>query len=277
MIINPIDSYKTNAGNWLRKIAFYYKRSLLKTNKNGSSNVYFATLHKCGSQWMKEVFSDARVRGITGLEVYPQHHYDINDFHMSFPSRSLVPGLYMDYPLYDVFIDKPKHYKTIFLYRDPRDLVVSWYWSSKETHGLNRGVRINRERLNQMSLDEGLLYAIAYLTPRFAELRSWYEMGGKDKHVKLIKFEELTAYPEDGLKDIFNFLGYEIDDSLINDIVSDYSKNRMREKDMKKTSDSKQSHYRKVGSSHEGMFKDFHYKKFYDVTGNLIDVLGYKK
>src|SRR3989339_1973072 len=141
MIFNSIDSYKTNIGSVVRRARFQFNKALLLSGgKVALDNIYFATVHKCGSQWINAFFSDRRVQEITRLAVYPQHHYDINDFRMRFPLRAFVPGLYVDYPLYDVFIDKPHAYKAFFVYRDPRDMVVSWYWSAKESHGINRGV-----------------------------------------------------------------------------------------------------------------------------------------
>lgn len=277
MIINPIDSNRTNIGSLVRKAKFYYNRALLQKSKAELCNIYFATVHKCGSQWVNAVFSDKRISEITKLAVYPQHHYDINDFRMQFPRRAFIAGLYIDYPLYDVFINKPELYKSFFVYRDPRDLVVSWYWSAKETHGLNRGVRINRERLNALSQDDGLLYAINYLIPKFAAIRSWLELGGNDSNVRLIKFEELMTHPEHTLTELLHFFGYEVSDKIIKEVAADYSKDKMREKDVKGKINSSVSHYRKMPSTHKGMFKEVHYQKFYEVTGNLVESLGYTK
>jgi len=41
----------------------------------------------------------------------------------------------MSYDLYEE-IQKPERYRTIYVQRDPRDVIVSWYWSMLETHVL---------------------------------------------------------------------------------------------------------------------------------------------
>jgi len=277
MIFNPIDTYKSNIGGIVRRARFYLNRALLLPRGGAAlDNIYCATVQKCGSQWINAVFSDERIRQTTKLAVYPQHHYDINDFRMKFPQGAFVPGLYIDYPLYDVFIDKPRAYKTFFVYRDPRDMAVSWYWSVKESHGINRGVSINRQRLNGMSEEEGLLYTINYLAPKFAAIRTWIELGEKDERVKLVRFEDLVAHPADVLFELFGFFGYEVEKSLIEEIAADYSKEKMRERESNRRTSVGESHYRKKSSSHKDMFNQRHYDLFRGVAGDLVERLGYK-
>lgn len=187
MIYNPIESYKENLRVNLRTAKFYLdKAGLFGTYSNRLDNIYYATSQKCGSQWISALFSDKRVRQLTGLAVYPQHHYDINDFRMRFPLGAFVPGLYVDYNLYDLFIQKPSSYKTFYIYRNPMDIVVSYYWSFKETHAPNSGVNILRQKLNSLTQDEGLLYLINFLGPKFAAIRSWVELGKNDPNVMII-------------------------------------------------------------------------------------------
>ena len=279
MIFNPINKLSTNLGGLVRLTKFYTKRLQLGFSKNPNTlaNIYFATVHKSGSQWINALFSDKRIQRITGLPIYPQHHYDINDFRLSFPRNAFVSGLYIDYPLYDVFIDKSEQYRTLFIYRDPRDMVVSWYFSAKLTHSANRGVIINRKRLCALTEDEGIYYCINYLAPRFAAIRTWVELGAKDKNVTIVKFEDFVARPAEILTNLLVSFGYEFDCSVIRDVVEDYSKDKMRSRSLKHGPGSSESHYRQISSSHLDFFNEQHYASFYGITGDLIERLGYKR
>lgn len=94
MLFNPINSFKTNLGNMYRIVQFYLSKITCKKRSDGVSNIYFVTVHKCGSQWIKDIFSDKKNRMATGMSVYPQHHYDINEFKVKFPRNTFIPGLY---------------------------------------------------------------------------------------------------------------------------------------------------------------------------------------
>ena len=276
MIYNPIESPRVNLMTNVRKAKFYIDRARIYSGAATKlENIYLCSVQKTGSQWLNAIFSDEKVQKKTRLPLYPQHHYDINDFRLQFPTGAVIPGLYVDYNLYDLFIEKPSSYKTIYVFRDPRNLAVSWYWSAKETHALNQGIVILRERLNCMSQEDGLLYAINFLAPKYAAMRTWFEFGNKDPNVMLIKFEDLVAQTEQTLSAIFKFMGYEFDNAIINNLASDYSKEKMRNKDMMFRPDGSESHYRKHSSKYQEVFTSVHYKAMADVSGNLVELLGY--
>jgi hypothetical protein len=51
----------------------------------------------------------------------------------------------------------------------------------------------------------------------------------------------------------------------------------MREKDLNKRLDNSESHYKKQNSDWREVFTKNHEDLFYQITGNLIDILGYKR
>ncbi len=53
----------------------------------------------------------------------------------------------------------------------------------------------------------------------------------------------------------------------------------MREKDIQKRRGvvEETSHYRITSSNYKDIFKPHHYQLFYNLTGDLIDVLGYER
>ncbi|MCF8096137.1 MAG: sulfotransferase domain-containing protein [Desulfobacteraceae bacterium] len=238
-------------------------------------NIYFATIQKSGSQYIKQVFSDKRIQYYTKLLTYPQHRYEWDEFHKKFPKGTFVPGLYMSYDLYEE-IEKPKSYKTFYVMRDPRNIVVSWYYSMMKTHKLMGKVGRYRKELQKLSFKEGLHYCIDALSIKFMAMRTW-KNNENDPAVLILKFEDLKENPYSEFLRIFEHCGINIPHEVLKSVLSDYTKDKMREKDLANRVDITESHYRKTESKHQEVFEADHYKHFYQVTGNLVEILGYEK
>ena len=237
-------------------------------------NIYHATVQKAGSLWVRRVFNDPRVKKITGLSTFPQYRYEWDEFHKSFPVYSFIPGLYISYDLYEE-IEKPEKYKTFFVMRDPRDIVVSWYYSMLKTHILMGKVGKYRNVLQSTNYDDGIIYCIKTLALKFAGMRTWM-YNQDDSKVLIIKFEELTENPVAGFKKIFHHCETDIPDTVLKRVLDDYTKSKLRENDLKKREDQTESHYRREKSTHKTGFTDKHLELFYAINGDLLNVLGYE-
>jgi len=247
------------------------------THDHTLDHLFIAGMQKTGSQWLSQFFDDARIRKYTKLLKYPQHNYDAHEFHTKFPRYTFVPGLYIVYHEYWLLVKKHSNSKTIYIKRDPRDIVVSWYHSMLKTHEISPPIKIIRDDLSRLSLEEGISYCIQFLSYKLNGMRSWTELSGNDKNIHIVKFEDLTTRPNEEFKSIFMFLNIGIPDYLIEEMTTDYSKDRMRQKDLHKRKDTSESHYRTKGSHHSDVFTDEHYAMFYESTGNLVEALGYSK
>lgn len=237
-------------------------------------NLYLATVQKCGSQWMSAIFNDIRMKRITGLVRMPQRFYEYGQHVSRFPKGFFVPGLYVSYQAFESFIEKPKNYRVIYVYRDPRDLVVSDYYSTLKTHANNAVVKTMRTRLEGMSKEDGLAYIMRY-NDKFSYMRSWIELSGNDKNVMHVKFEEITSRPVEVFGRIMEHCGITVETHVLASILSEYEKDKMRQRDLARRNDKTESHYRFEASSHEREFSEMHYKLFRDITGDLLEVLGY--
>ena len=235
-------------------------------------NVYHAAIQRTGSQWLKAIFSDARIRGASGLAVQPQRRYEWDAFQKSFPPYTYVPGLYISYGAYEE-ISKPRNYATIYVYRDPRDVVVSWYHSMLESHSPMGKVPAHRRRLRSLSFEEGLAYSIRVLQLKMSFLWSWY-LNREDDRVLFVQFEELVERPEEQFSRIFRHCGIDVPSSLLGEVLEDYTKRKMRKRDMQRRS-GETSHYREGGSSWEEAFAESHARLFRDLNGRLVEALGY--
>jgi hypothetical protein len=239
----------------------------------GLDNIYHACIQRAGSQWIKSIFSDKRVRNLTGLSVHPQFNYDSGEFKFSFPKYTFVPCLYISYDLYDL-IQKPSNYKTLYILRDPRDLIVSWYYSTKYTHNISGRVAERRRYLNSVTRSKGLEYAIKRWQLKLSKVREWW-INKNDNDIKLVKFEDITNDPEEVFFNIFTEWGYEISKNTVSQILSDYTKEKMRERDISGRR-GERSKYRENKVGWEEMFEVKHRDLFKRLNGNLVEDLGYK-
>jgi len=223
---------------------------------------------------VKAVFADPLVAERSGMAVHPQFRYEMGEFKKRFPKYTFVPGLYIPYSLYKE-IEKPDNYKTIYIYRDPRDIVVSWYYSMKETHYPMGSVPAHRRLLSGMTEGEGIEYCIRHLQWKFSFLRQWLQHQD-DPQVYFCRFEALTENPSDQWENIFEHCKIDMSSREVSHLVSRYSKEKMRKKDLKERQDNK-SHYRKDKKSWKNIFNKKHKEIFKKVNGNILEVSGYEK
>lgn len=254
-----------------------WARSLTKVSSKGEptvTNVYHACVQKTGSQWIGSVFRDRRIRRISGLEPFPQFRYEWGEFRRKFPKHTFVPGLYISRQLYEE-IEKPEEYRTIYVIRDPRDIVVSWYYSMLDSHRLMGKVFEHRRNLRSLNRDEGLAYCIRNFHLKLAFMRGW-AYAQDDPRTVFVRLEDLSNNPVGGFMKIMNHCEISIRRWKLEEILSSYTRDKMRQRDLEVRDDSERSHYRAKPSDWRQLFTDRHRELFRDVTGDLVELLGYE-
>ncbi|MGB3492757.1 MAG: methyltransferase domain-containing protein [Elainellaceae cyanobacterium] len=250
-------------------------------------NVYHCCVQKTGSQWFRKLFSDSRVQEISGLTPYNYEEHlpakidprNLNDrfYDEAFPENTIVTPFYVSYSGF-CSLPKPIEYKAFFIKRDPRDIVVSWYFSMKYSHGLTGPVAWIRELLEQLPLQEGLITAIGILKlyGAFDSMTSWHEASGTNKNIRLYKFEDLTSSNNfDTVKSLFDYCGIFLTDALILQLLDDYSFEKLSKR--KQGDENIRSHYRKgIEGDWVHYFNDTISHVFNETVGNLSQQLGYK-
>lgn len=90
--------------------------------------------------------------------------------------------------------------------RDPRDVLVSAYFSHKKTHGTANWPELieHRERLQSLSKFDGLMAEMEFSAPFFEDMRSW---DYQQDHVLELRMEDVTASPVEFFLEIAEFLG----------------------------------------------------------------------
>lgn len=254
-----------------------------KENKFPYTNIYHCCAHKTGSQWILSVFSDPIVKKHSGLGVYTYTNYlpdgidtrkiDERFFTKAFPEHAIVSPMYISSEGF-ASIPKPGSFTSFFICRNPRDLVVSYYFSARFTHKENPKLNIIRTKLQDMEEEEAFIAAIRSMEEQgfFRSLRSWFEHPPKVRNFKIIRFEELTDFASGEVERFFLHCGLNLSSAEIETIKNKYSFAEMKKKD----SAEGKGHYRSGGSDWKKYFTPAVENAYRKATGNLDFVMSYQ-
>ena len=192
------------------KAAFAENRVLIRRADRQSKlrNIYHCCVHKTGSQWIRKVLADPTVYRATGLRTYAygprldeaqrSRAYQDLGFDRPFPSGRIVSPLYVPYAGFTK-LATPGPWRAFFVMRDPRDVVVSWYFSSLSSHPTNssRGLAGTRAILSDLDEEAALIECVRMLSRYglFDALASWTEAD--DANVMVVRYEDLIGAQRD--------------------------------------------------------------------------------
>jgi len=250
-------------------------------------NIFHCSTHKSGSQWIKAIFNDDIVFTYSGLEQYTYSDYLPNKidgrkitervFDHPFPKNKIVSPLYITYDSYTK-IPKVGHYKTIYITRDPRDLLVSYYFSMKFSHTTRGKVIARREKLIEMDLTDGLISCMHMLIDNgtFDVQRSWIQAN--DDTVMLVRYEDLIGkHSMNFFRSIFNHCEINLPENTLIKLIEKY---RFQTMSSGRTpgQENQMSHYRKgITGDWKNYFPVRVKDTFKEKTGDLLIILGYEK
>jgi hypothetical protein len=275
-----------------RKLKYLAMQGRVKTvrpaYRTTVDNVYHCTVHKSGSQWIRNIMQDWRVYRYSGLRA---HHYEsqlpggIDTRNLTerslpdlMPADTVVTPIYSDL---DNYLQYPKRdtFRGFFVLRDPRDVVVSWYFSARFSHRpMGPDIPKARKVLADAPLSEGLRYVIDYFDDfgLFAAQRSWVDGSRLSENERVFKYEDLNG--PNGLehfRELFAHCDIRLPDKALRGLVADHSFENLSG-GRKKGEENKQDHLRKgVAGDWKNHFDDDVAEYFAKVTGDLVDVLGY--
>jgi tetratricopeptide (TPR) repeat protein len=255
--------------------------------RSSIGNLYHCCPPRTGSQWMKGIFQDFRVFQYSGLSPWPvelvrgMNPVSFNTAKLGEKVNPILPNTIVTGTFtinFDRFTQMPKseHYKAFFVVRDPRDMVVSTYFANKKSHRPSGHIAQTREILNELSLTEGLLYQIQSLKQVFETMHSWLDNQDRDSNSIVVKFEEITGPNQfQVFKGLFQHCDIQMPDPILTQLLDDNSFKKLSGGREKGQEDSN-SHYRKgLQGDWENYFTDEVYQNFKEVTGNLVERLGY--
>lgn len=234
-------------------------------------NIYSASCPKAGSQWIKALFDHPIIRAHTGLFTLPQFDYFQRQL-KRFPAATFVPGLYLSYEAYSS-IPKPSSYRTVYMFRDPRDIVVSGYFASFGAHPDMLGLAERREVLKTMSVGDGLLYSLQESAHHFRDMATWVDV--QDEHVAIWRLEDVSADPEGIVPKILAHCGVELSDAELEQVLTETSREELQRQDLARREPGADSHYRVTRQSFRDLFGPEHYAAIDELVPGLVARLGY--
>jgi len=247
-------------------------------------NIYHCCAPKTASQWIKAILSDPEVLEGTGLSI--SHYYrDVmrprqglqkDTFDVPPPRNAILTPVYATYKVFQK-IPKQDNYRVFAVIRDPRDIIISWYFSVKLTHEpSSKGVKTHRQSLRELSLHDGLLYSINNCLRPLKILSSWKDAEEVNPDVKVFRYEDLIQRDNTQVfKQLFDHCGISKSEVSIQNILERYSFEALTNRAAGQTDFS--SHLRKgVAGDWANYFTQEIQQEFARVHGNLPVALGYQ-
>lgn len=176
------------------------------TSRSGEAQLRaFFGHHKCATGWIDQILREVCFH--IGL------HFDIValpvDYQRYGSLEAYVRHEQVDFLSYINADEKQAAglplYRGIHVVRDPRDVLVSAYFSHRNSHPTDHWPELepHRDRLRSLSKEEGLFAEMEFSRPEFDEMHRWnYDQA----HILELQMETLTKHPVDGFHRIIRFL-----------------------------------------------------------------------
>lgn len=244
---------------------------------------------KLATQWFNELFNQIRNYN-PPLKIVKWIDYKENDQYPFLEARSLKPMI-VNLPPNSLFHNMNYDYKSfkervnlsdsnyigIYIYRDPREYIMSTYYSWMYSHP---GGHEKRSHIQRLSKEEGLKYVINQ-TKEWNEwemIRSWGECN--DEKIIKIKFEDVFGSDDKQNKMIDSFneiMKLGLNNQQLSNVKSKMSYTNFSG-GRKQGETNNKHHYRSGGElTWKNEMVDDVLSHFYEVTGNLVEILSYEK
>lgn len=200
----------------LKKI-INYKHNLSLADSPCHDDLYVVSFPKSGSTWMNFLMANIHLKMSNddrSVNFYNIHNF-IPDIHFCRQIRSLP----LSFPGFRVMkshsVYNPSYKNTIYIVRDPRDVLVSYY------HFL-LGVGNFAGDIKQ------LIYSPHYGIRAWEKhVRSWAE-SPVNIRIAFIRYEDLKSKPLDTLKRVYGLFGYDLAPSILKEAIKLSSFKRMK-------------------------------------------------
>lgn len=260
------------------KLSWGYRYLVRSRNKT----IYHCCIQKTASQWFRQVLNDQLIWQDNKLLLYsPSENFITEDESVlrrleKLPNDIIISPLYIRFPDFDE-MEKPDSYKGFFIARDPRDLIVSNYFSLKYSHKPFHPYIIEmRKKLNSMSLNDGLADIIRSSTKGTKQtLEDWFRH--KSDKICLIKYEDMFGDRQYAVfSDLLRHCDINLSGKKIESILQKYSFKNMSGREQ--GCEDANHHYRKgTAGDWKNYFTEAHKDLFKELSGKLLIRCGYEK
>lgn len=159
--------------------------------------------HKCASTWIHSILDWACADAGWKLA----YLYDEKPFGNDLAGYVKREGIdFVSYVNANAKFVNLENFRGFHVVRDPRDLVVSAYFSHRNSHPTDDWPELpaHRERLSRVSKEEGLYLEMEFNRPVLEEMYNW---NYNQEHILELRQEEFTPDPYRGFLNVFGFLG----------------------------------------------------------------------
>ena len=160
--------------------------------------------HKCASTWLGEIVRETCAAA--GLEYAHVHNPQMFEGDL----KAFVARNRPDFLVYSnanrTFVSALDNFRAFHVVRDPRDIVVSSYFSHLYSHPTTDWPELvaHRRQLQTVDQERGIYVVIDFLEGVLDDISTW---NYTDPRVLEFKMEDLVIAPRAGLLQAFTFLG----------------------------------------------------------------------
>ncbi|HKJ23796.1 MAG TPA: sulfotransferase domain-containing protein [Myxococcota bacterium] len=222
------DGFKT-ARTWAARVE----------HRSPHENLLHCCVHKTGSQWIAALLDDLVTYRYCGLRRFQYQTrlpggFDPRGlrerrFDRALPAGRILGPLYVDHEGYRTLPHTGSR-RAFFVQRDPRDVLVSWYYSTRYSHVPLGDLPRLRARLEALDVEGGLRFAVDHLEAfgAFEALRSWARAAPDDASALVVRYEDLVG-PEafSAFRAVYDHLDVPIPDDALRALVDAYAFRRL--------------------------------------------------
>lgn len=230
---------------------------------------------KTASQWARNIFSDPRVYRASGLKPYYYGERSEILSGKTAPETGILTPAYLSFDEAAGLFQRDTD-RFVFVARDPRDLVVSHYYSLLSSHPERPSVSRWRKELAQLDKKEGIKRIIDEFDTFASILRSWSDKGGNYR-VLITRYEDLTG--TDTLaawRRVFHHGDIALPDQTIQRLLNTYSFSRITGGRQRGAEDQGHKYRKGVSGDWQNHFDDDLLAYFFERYGDLLELYGYR-
>jgi len=164
--------------------------------------------HKCASMWVHSICEQVCLE--LGLKlgcVFVEREFG-GDLERYVSERKIEFLLYGNANFEQVRRLSVENIQGFHYVRDPRDIVVSAYFSHRNSHTTEAWPELleYREKLRSCSKEQGLFLELDFRSEQFEEMRSWHD-NPQNISIRTYRIEDVFSNPYQAFLEIFAFLG----------------------------------------------------------------------
>jgi len=256
-----------------RRAKYVNEMANIMTELTLQTTAHVVTFHKCASNWFRRLFRKAAQRRGVSVEVSSPNLSGINksvdrgSAHTLWMHRIASEQRVMEFATEKAPI--------VLCIRDPKDLVVSQYFSWKKSHMTNTPTILEtRERLEALSMYDGLKLLIEEdLIPFCKVSRSWSSSIASGQ-TTVLKYEDMLEQFHESLSPALDRLGLSLGPKQLRDLKQEYAFSRMTKRAAKRGLEV--NHYRKgKAGDWRNHFDDELSTLFNSRYGDVCKMFGY--